>query len=285
MLQAARIDFGPAQSTSVQICYDPFNVYHLQFQRLWPTTLFTLAVISLCAWYASTYVPPEHAVRFMKDYTPSLATALTIFSINFGFWLMWAWPRAWPLMNKYMTMTPAYPRAFAALGNVFSHQSIKHLAVNMMYLMTIGVWCHDTVGRGTFLATYIAAGTFGSLSSLWYYTLTRNLTSSSIGASGAMLGILSLWCITENRDRLTIPFTSISIPISPRMFLCIAIIGEIFMMRAGKTPTVDHVSHLGGYAAGIVSGLVWKYGDRWKNKERSQDVMERIEEKVDGEKR
>ena len=44
-------------------------------------------------------------------------------------------------MNKYMTMIPAYPRAFSALGNVFSHQSIKHLAVNMAYLMTVGVWC------------------------------------------------------------------------------------------------------------------------------------------------
>ena len=116
------------------------NLYS-QFQRLWPTTVFTLAVLSLCAWYASTYVPPDHAFRFMKDYTPSLATTFTILSINFGFWLLWFYPRAWPFMNKYMTMIPAYPRAFSALGNVFSHQSIKHLAVNMAYLMTIGVWC------------------------------------------------------------------------------------------------------------------------------------------------
>ena len=49
------------------------------------------------------------------------------------------------------------------------------------------------------------------------------------------------------------------------------------MMRAGKTPRVDHVSHLGGYAAGIVSGLIWRYGDRLKDSGGSK-VMERIGE-------
>ena len=50
------------------------------------------------------------------------------------------------------------------------------------------------------------------------------------------------------------------------------------MMRTGKTPRVDHVSHLGGYAAGIVSGLIWRYGDRLKDSGGSEKAMERIGE-------
>jgi membrane associated rhomboid family serine protease len=65
------------------------------------------------------------------------------------------------------------------------------------------------------------------------------------------------------------------------LFLCAAVVGEIFMMRAGKTPRVDHVSHLGGYAAGIVSGLIWRYSDRLKDSRGSEKVMERIGEKGD----
>lgn len=59
---------------------------------------------------------------------------------------------------------------------------------------------HDEIGRGNFLALYLASGAFGSLVSLMGHTLIlRNLTATSLGASGAMCSLIAAWCILHQK--------------------------------------------------------------------------------------
>lgn len=53
---------------------------------------------------------------------------------------------------------------------------------------------HDEIGRGNFLALYLATGVFGSMTSLAAHVLTRKLTVTSLGASGAIAGLVAAWC-------------------------------------------------------------------------------------------
>lgn len=52
---------------------------------------------------------------------------------------------------------------------------------------------HDDIGRGSFLAVYFASGALSSYFSLTANVLARHLVTSSIGASGAVLGVIAAW--------------------------------------------------------------------------------------------
>ncbi|KAF2495885.1 hypothetical protein BU16DRAFT_526434 [Lophium mytilinum] len=230
-------------------------------QRLWPSAAFTVAVCTLCGLFATNYEPPDNAVRLFSDFTPALATCSVIVGINLAVFVVWRIPRFWPLLNKYMVSTPAYPVALATLGNIFSHQSFSHLLLNITWLMTMGVWCHDLVGRGVFLSTYVAAGTCGSLASLTFFVLARNYKSASLGASGALNGVLALFCIATTRDHVRIPFTDIERPVNLKMVLAAFLLLEVYNMRKGRVKLMDHWAHLGGAAVGVSVGTTMRWQD------------------------
>lgn len=52
---------------------------------------------------------------------------------------------------------------------------------------------HDDIGRGSFLAVYFATGALSSYFSLTVNVLRRFLISASIGASGAVMGVIATW--------------------------------------------------------------------------------------------
>lgn len=57
---------------------------------------------------------------------------------------------------------------------------------------------HDEIGRGNFLALYIASGVFGSFTSLALHVLLNKLTVTSLGASGAIAGLVAAWCMLHS---------------------------------------------------------------------------------------
>ena len=58
---------------------------------------------------------------------------------------------------------------------------------------------HDEIGRGDFLALYTATGVIASLTSLSMHVLTNNLAITSLGASGAIAGIMAAWCMLHSK--------------------------------------------------------------------------------------
>lgn len=58
---------------------------------------------------------------------------------------------------------------------------------------------HDDVGRGTFLAIYVASGAAGSFTSLAAGILSNNVALTSLGASGAISGLVAAWCLIHSR--------------------------------------------------------------------------------------
>lgn len=64
----------------------------------------------------------------------------------------------------------------------------------MLLLWMIGRSLHEQIGRGDFLAIYLASGVVGSVASLTNMVLRNMLHTSSLGASGAVTGILAAFC-------------------------------------------------------------------------------------------
>ena len=226
------------------------------FRRLWPASLLVAGVVLGCIVFSQVYRPPKRSKRLLPDIPPAAATFIGIFLINLAIFALWHHPPAYLFLNKYFMTTPGYIYPLSLIGNIFSHQAFSHFAMNMTVLFFVGTRLHDEIGRGNFLATYVAAGAIGSFTSLTSWVIRGNLVSSSLGASGALAGIIStyLWLNNKEKVKLLGMFPPDSWPtFSSATFLAVLIGMEIFgLSKWNKTPVkIDYWAHLGGYGAGI----------------------------------
>ena len=168
------------------------------FQRLWPSAVFTAAVIGLSVLFAQYYTPPPRQARIWPDIPPAAATVIVVIGMNVIVFLAW---RVVPLQRflfKYFMSVPGCPRAFTVLGNTFSHQKLWHLTLNMMVMWIFGTRLHDDIGRGPFLATLMACGAFSSFVSLVGHVFTSAFQSGALGASGIISGLMAAWCVVNS---------------------------------------------------------------------------------------
>lgn len=231
--------------------------------RLLSSFLFAAAVTLASYIYAVTWTPPDQATRMMASQSIRDATILGIISINLALFGLWNFPPAWRLLNRYFITTTAVVRPLSHLGNIFSHQEFGHIATNMLLLWIIGPSLHEQVNRGEFLAIYLSSGVVASVVSLTNMVLRNMLHTCSLGASGAVSGILAAYCTINPHKVITLW----PIPEEWRTWLsCEAghllyaiVIFEIISMTVPflNRGNINHVAHLGGYAMGLLGGLVW----------------------------
>ncbi|EED20270.1 rhomboid family protein, putative [Talaromyces stipitatus ATCC 10500] len=246
-------------------------------RRILPALGVTLLVLGLCYFYAETYQPPAYGTRMWRDIPPAAATILGIIATNVSVWMLWKIPPAWRMLNRYFISVPLYPYAMSVVGSIFSHQQFKHLLTNTVILWLIGLRLHDEIGRGNFLSLYLSSGVIGSFVSLTSHVLLQRLTVTSLGASGAIAGLVAAWCMLHSDDKLVPSF----LPNEWRNYLSangstvlLAIVAfEIFNLVSpfkvvGK---LDNYAHLGGYFAGAVWAALYKSkGERERQRKRNE---------------
>lgn len=167
-------------------------------QRLWPSALFAAAVIGLSVLFATYYTPPPKKARMWPDTPPAAATVLVLIGINVAVFGAWHIVPLQRILLKNFISVPGYPRAVSIIGCTFSHQTPTHLAMNMVVLWLFGTRLHDDIGRGPFLATYMACGAISSFSSLAVHVFTSAFQSGALGASGVIAGIIATWCVVNS---------------------------------------------------------------------------------------
>ncbi|OAK98759.1 hypothetical protein IQ06DRAFT_278292 [Phaeosphaeriaceae sp. SRC1lsM3a] len=248
-------------------------------QRLYPMSAFVLVTVLLCWGFAHYYLPPSPSYRMFPDLSPTTATIGALMVANGFIAIGWRVMPLWPLMTRYFMHVPGYPRAVQSVLNVFSHIQYEHLLANMMMLLLVGPVCHDLVGRGTFIGTYIASGAVGTLASLYWANLGRgNISAHSVGASAAIWGISTLYCLLTEQDKIKIPFIKdAEVSFWPKMLILAFILLEI-RTALGKKGTMDHASHFGGMLVGIsTAGYLRATGFHGKKEVIGDGVQDRAE--------
>lgn len=184
----------------------------------------TLVVVGLSVLFAQNYSPPPKSARLWPDMPPAAATIISLIVVNSVILVLWKFPPAWRFLNQNFLSTPVYPSAFSILGNVFSHQEVKHFLANMVVLWFIGTkrtllpfpeskstihadicLVHDDIGRGNFLALYLSCGVLGSFTSVSYCVARSFFHVSSLGSSGANAGVVAAWCIINSEYLQPLP--------------------------------------------------------------------------------
>lgn len=126
---------------------------------------------------------------------------------------------------------------------VLHHYGLVQLAVNLYAQLRLGVYAEAQWGLATYGLIYGAAGLGGVLLSAQF-----NPESISVGASGAMAGVLAallvyVYAVPEPRD-----------PIRKPALVQIGVLGVLYLIMSAS-PHTDFCAHLGGAAVGALLAL------------------------------
>jgi membrane associated rhomboid family serine protease len=153
-----------------------------------------------------------------------------------------------------------FPVWFTLLTSMFMHGGIAHLAGNMLYLWIFGDNVEEVLGHVRYVLVYLACGLAASLA---HIALAPDSLIPSLGASGAIAGAMGMYLIwfPHNQVRVLVMRTITLMPALLVIGLWIVmqlVLGMGELSSAGKQGGVAYAAHIGGAAAGIVIGLVYR---------------------------
>jgi len=175
------------------------------------------------------------------------------------------------VISRYGTV-PYYvlrgQRLYTLLTSMFLHADILHLGGNMLFLYVFGDNVEDAFGHGRYLVFYILSGIFADMAFLWAQLFSGDASAlliPSIGASGAIAGVLGAYIILYPRARiLTLVFTVwiYIVPLPAVFFLGFWFVYQLLygMLTLGVEAVtgIAYWAHIGGFVVGIFFGLVWR---------------------------
>ena len=159
------------------------------------------------------------------------------------------------ILGLYFYDDPNY-HFFQLFTYMFMHEGFTHIFFNMFALWMFGRIMEQVWGGTRFLTYYIVCGMGAAVvQELGQAIGLINPYAMTIGASGAVYGILLAFGMTFPNERLfIIPFP---VPIKAKWFVCIYAAIEIFEGMSMKDG-VAHFAHLGGMLFGLLLILYWR---------------------------
>lgn len=142
--------------------------------------------------------------------------------------------------------------------SMFLHGGLLHLGGNMLFLWIFGNNIEDRLGRVRYLAFYLAAGVAATLAQV---ALDPASTAPLIGASGAIAGVMGAYLVLYPRIKIKSLLIIVIIPLifDLRAFwwLGIWLVSQFFVSPSSG---VAWAAHVGGFAFGMLTGLVLRAG-------------------------
>jgi membrane associated rhomboid family serine protease len=147
------------------------------------------------------------------------------------------------------------PIYLTLLSSMFMHGSWLHLGGNMLFLWIFGDNVEHRAGPVLFLLAYLATGVVGSAAEILSAT---NSPIPSLGASGAISGVLGAYIVLYPRNRVTVFLFRFLTQVPALVAIGMWIVLQVVSSLADPTGTggVAYLAHIGGFAAGAVVGLV-----------------------------
>jgi len=152
-------------------------------------------------------------------------------------------------------VVPARFDALAVVSSMFLHGGWMHLIGNMWFLWIFGDNVEDMLGSGRFLAFYLLAGLGAGLA---HYLLQPSSAVPTVGASGAIAGVLAGYLVLFPRARITtlVPLgffvQLLELPAMVLIGLWFAIqIGSGLLSFGGSGGGVAWWAHVGGFLVGV----------------------------------
>jgi membrane associated rhomboid family serine protease len=217
----------------------------------------------------------------LRDVIPSRSTpyiTVTIIALNAVAWL---YELALPdeALGVFLQLYGVVPADFSTatlVTSMFLHGSWLHVIGNMWYLWIFGDNVEDRMGHGRYVAFYLLCGI---LAALGHVALEPGSTLPTVGASGAIAGVMGAYFVLYPQSRvltlvpLIVYYNVIEVPAILLLGVWFAIqlfsAGAIAVTSSTEAGGVAFVAHVAGFAAGAVGVLAFKRRtlDPWNNRE------------------
>lgn len=163
------------------------------------------------------------------------------------------------LLTKYFALIPFghefwnfYP--WQLVTYQFMHGSFSHILFNMFSLWMFGIEIENYWGSKKFLYFYLLSGVVAGLCHLLISPIVGGIAAPTIGASGAVYGVLAAFALLfPNR----LIFLYFFIPIKAKYLVTFLIVME-FMLIDSASSGIAHLAHLGGALTGLLFILLDK---------------------------
>jgi membrane associated rhomboid family serine protease len=198
--------------------------------------------------YAFSTVPAEIVTG--RD----LVTEDETVTINSG-----AGPRQVRVPGLPETPIPVY---LTMLTSMFMHGGWAHLLGNMWFLWIFGDNIENDLGRGRYLAFYLLCGVLASLAHVMMNTSGPSSTIPSLGASGAISGVMGAYLVLHPTRRVTVILFRIitQVPgfVAVGLWFVFQIISSLGVL-GGMQSGVAYGAHIGGFIAGAALAKPFMY--------------------------
>jgi membrane associated rhomboid family serine protease len=161
------------------------------------------------------------------------------------------------------------PEAYVTLLTcMFLHGGWMHIIGNMWFLYLFGDNVEDRMGPARFLIFYLLCGVAASLTHL---VVSPMSTMPTVGASGAISGVLGAYLVLFPTARIITLVPVLFIPlffeIPAAVFLGIWFVGQLYSGTLSLLSTQHYEgvawwAHVGGFVAGIILLSVFKKGEK-----------------------
>jgi len=152
------------------------------------------------------------------------------------------------------------PIYLTLLTSMFMHASWMHIIGNMLYLWIFGDNIEDRLGHAKFLVFYLVCGLAASMAQVLF---DANSVIPSLGASGAIAGVLGAYLILFPRKNVRVLFARQIVNMPAFIVLGLWILLQVFSqigVSGGQASGVAYLAHIGGFFAGLI--LVFLFGGR-----------------------
>jgi len=181
-------------------------------------------------------------------------------------------------LNRFIMLHGIVPDRLSyssILTSMFIHGGFLHIAGNMWFLWVFGRGVEDLLGHGRYLVLYMVCGFAAALA---HILVNSNSTVPTVGASGAIAGVMGAYLIKFPRAHVvTLVFififiTTVDIPAAFLLLYWFAIqffsgVGSVGYSSA-SSGDVAWFAHVGGFLAGMAlimlmptkqSARPWRY--------------------------
>ncbi|HEX9738145.1 MAG TPA: rhomboid family intramembrane serine protease, partial [Candidatus Limnocylindria bacterium] len=152
-----------------------------------------------------------------------------------------------------------FPIQLTLLTSMFMHAGWLHLAGNMLFLWVFGDNVEHRAGAILFVAVYLGTGLVGSLAQIWSDPTSPIPT---LGASGAISGILGAYLVLFPRNRVTVFIFRFVTQVPALAAIGLWIVFQLInglgaaVISSETVGGVAYLAHIGGFAAGLFAGFL-----------------------------
>ncbi len=182
-------------------------------------------------------------------------------------WQYWYIGDPWAFVQAYGAVPSEISAGrdwYTLLTSIFLHGGLAHFAGNMLFMWIFADNIEATIGNGRFLGFYLLAGLVAHFTHIFF---NFNSPVPTIGASGAISGVMGAYMVMFPKSRIRILFLIFPYYIPAILFLGFWIcfqfqsgLGEL-QAAPGDTGGVAYWAHIGGFVFGALGGVYYRMKD------------------------